>query len=151
MSLQAICLGTAPTVKELAEGTFLNICTPFIHTDSDMVYRNSPASQQEEIILFYGFVIPCGQLNDIVSKLYRELVDPMPGSVTNGFAMLYISKSLKDLCDAPYVTFETVRCSYGLPAEKMICIGDSLRPFYLETKALSMIAEKLGMRPNDAE
>ena len=32
-----------------------------------------------------------------------------------------------------------------------MCIGDSSRPFRLETKALSIIAEKLGMQPNDVE
>jgi hypothetical protein len=79
------------------------------------------------------------------------LVDPTPGPVTNGFATLYISESLEDLCDVPYVAFETVRHSRGQPAQRMICIGDSLRPFHLEIKALSAIAEKLGMQPNDAE
>jgi hypothetical protein len=153
MSLQAICLVTAPTVQELAEGIFLNIRAPFIHTDSDMVGTHPRRSiyQQAETVLFYGFVIPRGQLNDVVSKLYRELVDPTPGPVANGFATLYISESLEDLCDVPYVAFETVRRSRDLPAEKMMCIGDSLRPFRLETKALSIIAEKLGMQPNDAE
>ena len=107
--------------------------------------------QPKETVLFYGFVIPRGQLNNIVSNLYRELVDPTSDPVTNGFATLYISESLEDLCDVPYVAFETVRRSRGLPALKMVCIGDSLRPFHLETKALSAIAEKLGMQPNDAE
>jgi hypothetical protein len=101
--------------------------------------------------MFYGFVIPRSQLNDVVSKLYRELVDSTPGPVTNGFATLYISESLEDLYKVPYVAFETVRRSRGLPAQRMLCIGDSLRPFRLETKALSVIAEMLGMQPSDAE
>jgi hypothetical protein len=129
---------------------------PFINTEfRHGVYAGTHPRhsifQQEETVLFYGFVIPRSQLNDIISKLYRELVDPTPGPVTNGFARLYISEYLEDLCDVPYVAFETVRRSRGLPAETMVCIGDSLRPFRLETKALSMIAEKLGMQPNDAE
>lgn len=154
MSSQASSyLVKAPTLKELAEGAFFEqpgFC-PHRLTWYVEIHPRHSIYEPKETLLFYGFVIPRGQLDDIVSKLYRELVDPTPGPVTNGFATLYVSECLEDLCDVPYVAFETVRRSRGLPAQKMVCIGDSLRPFWLETKALSAVAEKLGMQPNDAE
>src|ERR1700733_5507308 len=105
---------------------------PFINTEfrHGMYVGTHPRHsifQQEETVLFYGFVIPRSQLNDIISKLYRELVDPTPGPVTNGFARLYISEYLEDLCDLPYVAFETVRRSRGVPSGVVGRIGDSLR------------------------